>query len=770
MRVVGYADRFSVEAGAPIGFMISSQAARYRASVVRLIHGDDNPAGPGFKSAPVASAIEGEYDGHPHELYPGSFIRVDGQPGLDPGRSFSIQMWIRPTLVEPAHQTLLGWAGAAGEAFALVLDGGYPTLRVRSGGESGVLRLERATQLHTWYFIAATYDASSREGVIVLSPLEPTAAQLAGSVHGTLSPEAAAGAGPEAGTASAAGSGSSALLIAARPVPGSTSGATDYYNGKIDSPRLYGRAISEREINQLRGGADPGAVTGLLGAWDFSVGIDTSAIADRSGAGLDAVAVQRPGRAVTGHNWDGSESNWTHAPEQYGAIHFHDDDLDDAGWPLAFEWTVPPDLASGVYALHLETVDGEPAEDDIPFVVRPRRDDPTARILFLMPTFSYLAYGNEHLLGTPQMRQMMIDMGVDPAAVSYPSQPQDKYVVANHLNSLYDHHTDDSGVFYSSRMRPVVNMRPKYKMEALDDGHGSPHQFNADLHLVDWLHEQGYTFDVATDEDLYRDGQDLLSGYDVVLTGTHHEYWAASMLDAMRDYLLAGGRLMYLAGNGFYWVTELEPERGHTIEIRRRGPSTRSWDADPGEGNLSFTGELGGLWRYRNRPPQRMVGVGFTAQGTGAGRPYERQPDSFDPRAAFVFEGIGANELIGDHPCLVSSYGAAGFEIDRVDHSLGSPHRTLLLATASGFSDSFQHVSEEITVSTSLQGGTVNPLVRADMVLLEYPHGGAVFSPASITWCGSLSYDNYDNNVSRITRNVLDRFTAKEPVFAPPAT
>jgi N,N-dimethylformamidase len=240
------------------------------------------------------------------------------------------------------------------------------------------------------------------------------------------------------------------------------------------------------------------------------------------------------------------------------------------------------------------------------------------------------------------------------------------------------------------------------------------------------------------------------------------------MLDALRDWLVDGGRLMYLAGNGFYWVAELEPEGGHTVEIRRRGPGTRSWDAAGGEEHLSSTGELGGLWRYRNRAPQQLVGVGFTAQGAGAGRPYERQPGSFDPRAAFAFEGIGPDELVGDHPCLVSSYGAAGFELDRVDYSLGSPHRTIILATATGFSDSFQHVSEETLMTTSKEGGTVNDLVRADMVLLEYPRGGAVFTPGSITWCASLSWNQYKNNVSRITANVLDRFLEERPVLDGP--
>jgi hypothetical protein len=45
-------------------------------------------------------------------------------------------------------------------------------------------------------------------------------------------------------------------------------------------------------------------------------------------------------------------------------------------------------------------------------------------------------------------------------------------------------------------------------------------------------------------------------------------------------------------------------------------------------------------------------------------------------------------------------------------------------------------------------------------VYFETPNGGAVFSVGSISWCGSLPYNNFDNNVSRVTENVLKRFTA----------
>jgi N,N-dimethylformamidase len=47
---------------------------------------------------------------------------------------------------------------------------------------------------------------------------------------------------------------------------------------------------------------------------------------------------------------------------------------------------------------------------------------------------------------------------------------------------------------------------------------------------------------------------------------------------------------------------------------------------------------------------------------------------------------------------------------------------------------------------------------RAEIVYFETVAGGAVFSAGSITFCGSLSHNNYDNNVSRLLENVLRRF------------
>ena len=255
----------------------------------------------------------------------------------------------------------------------------------------------------------------------------------------------------------------------------------------------------------------------------------------------------------------------------------------------------------------------------------------------------------------------------------------------------------------------------------------------------------------------------LLEQYRVVLTGSHPEYWTGSMLDGLENYQAQGGRLMYLGGNGFYWVTSLDPERPHIAEVRRWGGS-RVWDAAPGERYHSATGELGGVWRYRGRSPQKISGVGFTAQGSRRNQPYRRLEASFDRRADFIFDGIWQDELIGDFPALVLDHGAAGFEIDRADFSLGTPQHALVLASAEGFTDRYQLAIEDQFVSSPNTGGKENPMVRSDMVYFEGPCGGAVFSVGSISWCSCLSYNNNENSVSRITENVLRRFVMEEPI------
>ena len=737
--IVGYADRLRVEPGGTIRFMVSSELPSYRAEIVRLIHGDPNPDGPGIKEEVISTDVSGEYRGTRQGLPLGSFAIVSDTDALRLTNSFSITAWIAPTTQRPtrgeeteafprvgAQGIVTKFSERGGSGYGLFVDE-HGSLSVWLGGPRGrVAKIssepplrpwipaipgmnERAQGVSTaWTFVAASFDAASGRVVLYQKPRSRFAFD-----------ETRAVVERKTDVRSISSNAEPLLIAAYNTTPGEVGG---HFNGKIDNPRIYARALSRAEIEAIDDGEGP---SDALASWDFSVDIESDVITDRSRSALHGRTVHLPMRAVTGHNWDSTITDYRGARGQYGAIFFHDDDLDDAGWEAGCAWQVPASQKSGLYAARLRTA---AAEDYIPFVVRPRKGTASARIALLIPTFSYLAYAGT---GTSAFRPL----------------------------SLYSRHSDGSGVCYSSRLRPITNMRPKIDTR-------NPWQFMADTHLIDWLDAKGFEVDLLTDEDLHEEGASALSPYKVVLTGTHPEYYSVEMLDGVTEYLDGGGRVMYMGGNGFYWVTPMDAT-GRYIEVRRRD-GTEHWQGASGEHHHSLTGEPGGLWRFRGRAPQQYFGVGFTAQGFDRNSPFRRQPGSFDPRAAFIFEGIGRDELIGNHPSLVLDFGAAGSELDRADFALGTPAHTLILASSFGHSDAYQHVVEQTnTANNASTGGTENPLVRADMVFLEYPHGGAVFATSSIAWCGGLSFNNYSTNVSRITENVLRRFASDDPVPTP---
>ena len=93
-----------------------------------------------------------------------------------------------------------------------------------------------------------------------------------------------------------------------------------------------------------------------------------------------------------------------------------------------------------------------------------------------------------------------------------------------------------------------------------------------------------------------------------------------------------------------------------------------------------------------------------------------------------------------------------------MDHALGTPPHALLLASSGGHDAGILPVLEDYNqINARLIQGE-RSTVRADMVYFETPKEGAVFSVGSICWCGALSHKGYDNNVSRITQNVLEKF------------
>jgi N,N-dimethylformamidase len=734
----GYCDRLSVAPGERIELKVScEEPGRYRADVVRLVHGDTNPAGPGFKEEVVETEVNGDYDGRLQPTDAGSCIVVDDGGALALDGPFTLHAFVMPTTPPRPGQAIMGrYAIASRTGYALAIEDGSLALRI--GAET--VATGAPFYPWCWYSVAATFDGTG--GVTLYSR------PVVNSVNSLLSPIV-----PIAGDAVAERAigiapvdpGTPFTLAGLCHEPGSRR-VDAHLNGKIDSPSVWSRALSVTELDALTAGGAPPA-DGLLASWDFSDGIPTDRVRDRGPNGLHGTCVNFPARAMTGWNWEGIEEVWRHAPEQYGAIHFHEDDLEDCGWETDIALTVPPDLRSGVYALRL--VQGE-AEDWVPFFVLPPRGTATAKALFLVPTASYLAYANEHVVH---------DGPVTQAILGHTSviAEQDFYLYGHTELGLstYDVHTDGSGVHFSSALRPIINMRPKFRMAP-----GSVWQFPADLHLVDWLDAMGFEYDVATDRELHDEGAALLERYNVVFTGSHPEYYSREMLDAWETYLAGGGRGMYLGSNGFYWIVAWHPEKPGLMEVRKGEYGSRAWQARPGEYSLQLNGERSGLWRGRARAPQKVFATGFTAEGFDHSSYYVQLADARDPACAFIMNGIGPDEKIGDFG--LAGGGAAGYELDRYDLQLGTPPSTRLLAYSEGHSDNYPHVVEEIYFNYPGMGGTADYQVRADITYFTTRNGGAVFSTSSISWCGSLSHNDYDNNVSRMTANVLRRFMDDE--------
>jgi len=760
MDVVGYVEQLSVAPGQTITMKASCTGSEFKSEVVRMLHGEN--IGPGYKASPVPDTTE-RHAGVHQPIRAGSYLRVPAPSDYHAG-GFTISLWIQPVHLEVESSDLPDQvqpeddAAPARWTLAFPPDPVLPQViasSVDAEGDgwkvamspTGILAFSVATDQGTatasctapllrtvWYHVVARVDLDTGEVQLEVTPQTP---RLEGSA-------------PLLRTEHVRGQLRGALLSSTQELLlGGLEQEDEHgrfvgscFNGKLAGPRLDRGAAPTVDLK------DPAyalPTQDLVAAWDLSRSIDSLDVIDVSGAGLHGRAWNRPGRGVTGPNWNVSTFSFHQSPAEYGAVSLHDDDLDDAAWTPSRVWRVPEDLPSGAYAFRLTTPEG--ATDHVPFVVTPPVSRPTGDVLLILPTFSYLAYANEHSLWAAS------------------DAPEDKYLRENRLQGLYDKHLNDpnaDGVQYSSWRRPIMNMRPHYLWRALRGGEGSVHQFGADLHLIDWLEESGYRVDVVTDYEFDRRGVGLLADYRVVMTGTHAEYWSKRMLDGLETYVAGGGRVMYMSGNGLYWVTGLDEELEHTVEIRRSLGMSGGWYHKPGEGFLTTTGEKGGAWRERGLAPQRYVGVGTAAflseNAVGRGGPFEMQPDSRNPRAAFIVDGLEDLKLLGDFPNLVNGWGPVGYEADRVDIDLGSPLHTLVIASAhSGTTDVLIPCFEE----------TLAPNARADVAFFETASGGAVFSTGSISWAGSLHHNDYDNDVARMTKNVLNRFLDPEPFELP---
>lgn len=730
LPIVGYTNKLTAEPGESIDVMVSSfGAASYHADFRQIIQGDTNPEGPGYKDKLIDLDLGGQREAIAKPFRPGSCVIVPGLAALPSIEDFTLAAVVKPTLLDGRRRNIMTLSGLA----EIGIDENNHLTGI-VGGKTLVSAKHLSTE--HWHIVSLSYSNSERSLSLAIAQDRDASSEPLRPDIVSIEVDFPSGATNE-------------CIIAANR--GQDGELTNFFDGKIDRPAFFDSAIAPDILRNLLGDFSVlRRQRSLLGAWDFSRKMTTQKICDISPYQLHGHIHNAPTRAMTGWPWKGQELDWKLRPDLYSAIHFHSTDIYDAGWGVDFSVTIPKDLKSGVYSVRLVPDGDEDTAYYCVFAVRPPRDKPSGNtVAFLFPTCSYMAYAN-HRLGM-DVPGTEIGMGraveLDRHHMFLQNNPGIGF-------SVYETHDDETGVFHSSRLRPIVDLQPKVK--SFLGGYGSNiWQFNADTHILGWLDAIEQDYDVITDEDMHEDGLRLLQRYNVVLTGTHPEYYTRNMVEALQGFTDRGGRLMYLGGNGFYWVVSFNEDMPGIMECRRSEAGIRPWEPGHGQFYHGFTGEYGGLWRRNDHPPNHLCGVGMTSQGFDVSEPYVVNPEASDPRAAFIFEGIN-EPTIGNSG--LAGGGAAGLEVDRADRAQGTPDHALVLASSVRHTDIYLMTPEDLLDPTPEWSGTQAEIIRADLTFFETIGGGAVFSTGSIAWAGSMAWNGYDNEIAKMTENVLRRF------------
>ena len=755
----GYCWPQTARPGDSLDFMVSAyEDTPYQADLVRVICGNVVPAANTEKYIEVTTPFKGEYPGRRQYAYPGSFTEIPENVLLNDLESFTVQAFFYPTYLPPVgekeivypwlmpdyedtvlpsleyhtdEQTLISrWDEQKKIGWSVYIDRNHK-LSFKMANSKGTVysvQLEQSLVRTRWFQIVASYDAENHK--IRLSAKQ--AAEAVQAKDPTWPEEVRESRLPSRFKVIQRGP----LRFGAvcnGPSNGEHLAPAQVLNGKLDSVRMLRGVATDAEVGALAAMEIPQEIkTEIVGFWDFAKGIGSTEVHDLSSNRLHGVNVNLPSRAVSGVHWNDSVDDWRLNRSHYSACHYHDDDLYDVQWSADFSYTVPESLPSGIYAARLKH--GE-FIDYIPFFVAPAKGKPTSRAAFLVPTLScYQAYTNfEPLMGSGDWelptngyfpKENMVFSATHPEASLGP----------------YRAHKDGGACVYASLKCPNTQLM-------LGDGYS---KFNMDTYLMEWLYASGIDVDIITDHLLHQEGAALLEQYSVIMSGHHPEYPTPEMERGIEGYLSQGGNFMYLGGNG--WIVRVsQPEdMPDVLEVRYGSAPQEVWNAT--QNRTEYGGVHGGFPPLGNHFAARTFGVYYNANIVLSSQsvPYQRNPDSYDARASFIFKGVD-DSLIGDFGLIGD--GAAGLEVDAYDVKRGSPHHALVLATTTEFDAG----------STGAFGGTA----KGDMVFFETASGGAVFSVGSMTWISSLNHNNYRNNISQVTKNVLMRFMDDTPFEAP---
>jgi len=169
MKVIGYSKQLSVFPGEDVDFLVSCDTEQYHADIVRLIHGDTNPNGPGLKIEPVQTGIDADFSGRVQRVVSGSHIEVPDHPKLRPGAQWTLQVMVAPTSPGGGVQGLVTKWDQSREAGHGLFIGEDGALQVWvADGAGNVQRTSSGVPLlaGVWYLAVASQGA---DGAVTIS-------------------------------------------------------------------------------------------------------------------------------------------------------------------------------------------------------------------------------------------------------------------------------------------------------------------------------------------------------------------------------------------------------------------------------------------------------------------------------------------------------------------------------------------------------------------------------------------------------------------------
>ncbi len=477
---------------------------------------------------------------------------------------------------------------------------------------------------------------------------------------------------------------------------------------------------------------------------------------------------------------DGAEREVVHRQSGIAGI-FTETPLDaysrGCGWPVLLEFPIGADWRSGFYVIEMRmTRDGEERVSEAGFVLR---GSGRAKIAYMLTTCTWNAYncwgGANHYLGIHG------EDGDGPSPRLSFSRPWERgFLVA------------PDNVPYLSTVRD----RLRYKHEpgfTFEPATGYPFMMgyawgaNSAGWAVDnrpfavWAEENGYEMDYLDQTDLDA-GPAALDAYDVVVITGHDEYWSWDQRDTLDNYLEAGGKLARFAAN-MLWQVRLEKGGTEQVCYKVRADQDDPVAGEPGKAHLLTT-----IWEHMDiaRPAAQTFGVtglqGIYAAYDGAS---PRSSAGFTVYRPDHWAFAGTALLYGD--TFGMEEGIVGYETDSVDYTFryGLPYPselhtplpgTEILAVTPGMVDQRSTGGPGdavIAIGTGdyytryyarvIEGNeepeTLDKYRYGSAQIVVAPKGkGEIFTAGTVYWFLGLKWR--DRTTERITRNVLDRYTA----------